>query len=136
MEDFLETVDQALDTLADSSPENLDTALAAIDVILAEEQRTDNGIQFQSRILDLFLSYPSTRRLFYDFVKVGTRQGVDDPPEYVAPPLGIQFARLRLIRNKRITKHPIRIESPAEDLQQQPLLYGTQTTSKQEESNQ
>lgn len=110
MEDFLEAVDHGLDFLAGSNPDELKTALMAIDVLLQQDERSIDASQFRSRILDVFLLIPTVRHYFYDFLpKIGVRQGMDEPEE-VALPLDEQFARLRLIRNKRITKHPVTLD--------------------------
>ena len=107
MDEFFEEVDRSLDVLAGANPAELVTALAAIDDLIELDQQDLDANRFRSRIAGIFLRYPSTRQRFYDFLPdLGVRQGVDEP-EDVAMSLEEQFARLRLIRNKRIVKDPV-----------------------------
>ena len=136
MDDLFEAVDRGLDVLAKSNPDGLKTALWGLDALLAVDEQTIDANQFRTQIVDVFLSIPTTRRQFYDFMPIiGVRQGVDEPDE-VALPLKEQFARLRLIRNKRITKHPVTIdEEIAAYLQQASDTVGGQIPPASEESS-
>ena len=110
MDVFLDEVDRGLDVLAKANPEGLVNALTVFDALLAQDPETMDARRFRSQLARAFLRYPSTRQRFYDFVPdPGVRQGVDEP-EDVAIPLAEQFARLRLIRNKRIVKDDVTID--------------------------